>query len=243
VGELEAELSLKRTKIDDAKSNLEKWKTKFPHRTRNDIIAYGKTIGEPAFLYFKKQFRNEDGDLFLLRKRALACKIFDPLFLRGKEGQIERLLILSRDLSHFQYKDFDDDFITCLGKEIPLAVEHANRNFDWELIPHSHQYKTRIDRKIKRRKLGNGDDLDWRDDPGERACQIWEWWKLRMLDNDDFLYFRTALRLVVLTQVSSCSVERVFSQLKLMRDACQDNMMDDMVEIRMFCRCNGNLPV
>ena len=74
VGELEAELSLKRTKIDDAKSNLEKWKTKFPHRTRNDIIAYGKTISEPAFSYFKKHFRNEDGDLFLLKRRALVCK-------------------------------------------------------------------------------------------------------------------------------------------------------------------------
>jgi len=83
--------------------------------------------------------------------------------------------------------------------------------------------------------------LDWKDDPGERASIVWEWWKLRMIDNDDFKYFRHALRLVVLTQISSCSIERVFSQLKLVRDACGDNMLEDMVKIRMFCRCNGDL--
>ena len=62
-----------------------------------------------------------------------------------------------------------------------------------------------------------------------------------MIDSDDFKYFRHALILVVLTQISSCYVERVFSQLKLVRDACGDNMLEDMVEIRMFCRCNGDL--
>ena len=42
-------------------------------------------------------------------------------------------------------------------------------------------------------------------------------------------------------QLSSCAVEQVFSQLKLMRDACGDNLKDDMLELRMFMRCNGKL--
>ena len=238
IDELQTRLNEKRTTHDEAKINLAKWKETFPHRTRNEILTYGKTIGEPAMNYYIKHFKEETGDLFLFRKRALACKIFDPFFLRGKGNQIQRLQIIAMGLIHFEYQDFDNEFLTCLCKEIPLAVEHADRFFDWELIPHSKQYKTRLDRKIKRRRLDNGDNLDWKNDPGERACQIWEWWKLRMLDNDEFQYFRKALRLVVLTQVSSCSVERVFSQLKIMRDACQDNMLEDMVEIRMFCRCN-----
>ena len=75
----------------------------------------------------------------------------------------------------------------------------------------------------------------------ERACRIWQWWKMRVMDSDRFKFFKMALRLVVLTQVSSCSVERVFSRLKMMREACGDNMLEDMVEIRMFCMCNGNL--
>ena len=46
---------------------------------------------------------------------------------------------------------------------------------------------------------------------------------------------------MVLTQLSSCSVEQVFSQLKLICDACSDSLMEDMLEIRMFERCNGDL--
>jgi len=62
-----------------------------------------------------------------------------------------------------------------------------------------------------------------------------------MIDNDEIKYFRHALTLVELAQISSCSVERVFSQLKLDRGARGDKMLEDIVEIRMFCRCNGDL--
>ena len=37
------------------------------------------------------------------------------------------------------------------------------------------------------------------------------------------------------------NVERVFSQLKLICDTCGDNMMEDVTEVRMFARYNGNL--
>ena len=133
----------------------------------------------------------------------MACKLFDPFFLEGKEEEIGRLNMMARDLNHFEYKEFDHDFFVGLEKEIPLAVEHANREFDWNTIQESKEYKIRIDRKIKRRKLENSDNLDWKADPGEKAARIWKWWKLRMLDSDDFRYFREALRLVVLTEVSS----------------------------------------
>ena len=63
------------------------------------------------------------------------------------------------------------------------------------------------------------------------------------MHNEMFKCFQKALRLVVLSQVSSCSVERVFLQLKLMRDTCGDNMLEDMVEVRMFCQCDGRLQV
>ena len=46
-----------------------------------------------------------------------------------------------------------------------------------------------------------------------------------------------------LTHVSSCAVERVSSQLKLIHDACGDNIMEDMVQIKMCERCNGDLSV
>ena len=79
---------------------------------------------------------------------------------------------------------------------------------------------------------------DWKVDHGEQARRIWEWWHCRILGNNRFVHFRHALRLVVLSQTSSCSVEcAVFSQLKLVRDAC-GVMHEVMLELRMLCRCN-----
>ena len=61
---------------------------------------------------------------------------------------------MARDLNHFEYKEFDHDFFVGLEKEIPLAVEHANREFDWSTIEESKEYKTRTDRKNKKEKAG-----------------------------------------------------------------------------------------
>ena len=78
-------------------------------------------------------------------------------------------------------------------------------------------------------------------DAGEKASRIWEWWRVRVyeIENSQLSFFAIAIRVVVLTQMSSCAIERVISQLKLIRDACRDNMMEDMLEIRMFEQCNG----
>ena len=119
-------------------------------------------------------------------------------------------------------------------KELQLAIEHANKYFDWESIKPSEQYETRLDRRVKRKKLDKGHVYDWKMDAGEKACRIFEWWKLRFTDTTIFICFRFALRSVVLSQMSSCSVERGFSQLKLIRETCGINMMEDMTEIRMF---------
>ena len=50
-----------------------------------------------------------------------------------------------------------------------------------------------------------------------------------------------ALRLVDLLQLSSCSVERVLSHIKLIRDRYGDALYEDMLEIRLFLQCNGDL--
>ena len=50
----------------------------------------------------------------------------------------------------------------------------------------------------------------------------------------DFSYF---------DKVSSCAVEILSSQIKLICDTCGDNIMEYMVQIRMFEHCNGDLRV
>ena len=50
-----------------------------------------------------------------------------------------------------------------------------------------------------------------------------------------------ALCLIVLAQLSSCSVERVFSKLEKIRQVTGDNLKEDMCEVRLLLQCNGDL--
>ena len=47
----------------------------------------------------------------MLQKIAFTCKLFDPLFLKGKERVIEGLRTLSKDLVCFDYSHLDYEFI------------------------------------------------------------------------------------------------------------------------------------
>lgn len=95
-----------------------------------------------------------------------------------------------------------------------------------------------MEKRIKRKKMDPGTIVDWKKDDGEYSCRIWEWWRTRMTQ---FPCFGLALRLVILCQLSSCSVERVFSRLKLIQDVCGGSMMEDHLEMRLFLQCNGDL--
>ena len=97
-------------------------------------------------------------------------------FFLKERKKIGRLELLADELKNFEYISFTDEFIHELKKEkIPLVVEHDNRDFDWNTIIATQLFKTRIDRKIKRRNLPDDEDIDWKDDAGERACRTWEW--------------------------------------------------------------------
>ena len=78
-------------------------------------------------------------------------------------------------------------------------------------------------------------------DPGEKANRIWEWWRSRLLGSKEFPAFKPATQLVVLPHISSCYIERVSLHLKIIRDTCQENLYADMIEIRIFMHCNGDM--
>ena len=121
--------------------------------------------------------------------------------------------LLIDDLVYFEYRNFTANFLTKMKKELPSAIDHANQDYDWESIKPSKQYETRLDKRRKRRKLSKDFQFDWKNDPGEKSIRISEWWKVRFVvdtDQTQFPCFRLAIRLVVLSQMSSCSVERVF---------------------------------
>ena len=64
-----------------------------------------------------------------------------------------------------------------------------------------------------------------------------------MAGDNNMSHFKTAIRLVVLTQLSSCAVERVFSRLQQIRDSCGDDSCEDITEMRTLMQCNGDLEV
>lgn len=81
----------------------------------------------------------------------------------------------------------------------------------------------------------------WEDDPAEKARRIWEWWKTRVKGVKFFVFWPTALRLVVLVQPSSAFVERVFSQIKLILEQIGVSSLEETVEARTLVRCNTGI--
>jgi hypothetical protein len=73
--------------------------------------------------------------------------------------------------------------------------------------------------------------------PAERARRIWLWWRIPTWDSQEFQFIPLALRLVALVQPSSGGIERVFSQLKLILDACGDSVLESTLQCRLFERC------
>ncbi len=61
-----------------------------------------------------------------------------------------------------------------------------------------------------------------------------------MYDAQEFEYIPLALRLVALVPPSSCGIERVFSQLKLVLDACGDSLLESTIESRLLERCSAS---
>ena len=64
------------------------------------------------------------------------------------------------------------------------------------------------------------------------------WWRGRRYE---FPCCALALRLVFLSKTSRCSVEQVFLRLKLVEDDVGENMKNDMLGLRIFLQCDGDL--
>eukprot|EP00979_Chaetoceros_neogracilis_P003467 scaffold598_cov207-Chaetoceros_neogracile.AAC.5 len=233
-------------KHNDCEEIYFKWTDKFPHRTRVDLLQFASELGEPGKEYFRKQFLDPDGDLFNAKQVADCCgTLFNPLWLKERDHDIELEMMCRKAdelLPLFGFSEFTEDFITQLKKEIPGILARTNTyEFDWDGMENSRLFKTRLEKRKRRAKEAEDVSDDWKLDAGEKATRIWEWWREIVVDDKDFPCFSLALRLVGTMQVSSCAVERVFSQLKLIREVCGDNLYRDMLELRMFARCNGDL--
>ena len=96
-------------------------------------------------------------------------------------------------LTVFGFRIFTPRFLAELRKEQPKVVNEAKRDHDLARIPSTRQYLTRMQKRIRRKKLEKGTILDWKQDAGEYAQRM-------------FPYHGLAIRLIVLAQLTSCSV-------------------------------------
>ena len=77
----------------------------------------------------------------------------------------------------------------------------------------------------------------------EGAYRIWNFWKDKIIDDSEFIFYQNSLRLIVLTQLLSFYVYWVFSQIKHIADAVVQKMIEETTELRVFLMCYGNLDV
>jgi hypothetical protein len=144
--------------------------------------------------------------------------------------------LLKAMLIYWSFPEFMKDFI----KEfIPKIILRSKEPFDWDGMVQSRLYFSRLQRKRRKEVAQNYGEVDietmaetdWRKDAGEKADRIWRWWRPIVATgpiSHNFPCYHLVLRLVALVQVSSCTVERVFSQLKYIRDCYGDNIYKDI---------------
>ena len=80
--------------------------------------------------------------------------------------------------------------------------------------------------------------MEWGKDTSNYTQNMLLWWKTLKLM---YPYHELVTWLIVLAQLSSCSVERVFPKLEHLRLTTGDGVKEDMLEVRLLPQINGDL--
>ena len=131
----------------------------------------------------------------------------------------------------FGYNCFTHKFIDTLKMELLNIVEETNFDHDLDKIVLSMEYKFRMEKRVRRKRLDEDTVLDWKLNTGDYSCHIWEWLRPCIAK---IHYLGLAPRLVVLYQLLCCSIERVFSLLKLIQEIYGGGMLEDHLKMCLF---------
>lgn len=74
-----------------------------------------------------------------------------------------------------------------------------------------------------------------------KATRICEFWKSIVVNDEKFPALSLRLKLIVLIQLSSCAVERVFCSEMCSVERVGGTTHEDALEVRMFAMCNKDL--
>ena len=212
--------------------------------TAADFIAHAKECTRPVIedyirLFIKLPGSRGQGDYNQVKKCYFAAAALNPIEAMTMDHiAIEECI---KDLRCFQYDEFREinGILNSAIEEVPAYMAHLKNTTEAMLssLRGAAEYDKILQDSIAKdpRKQGK----TWKDDPIEVARRAWEWWRLH---RNKFTYLSMAARLVVLAQVSSASVERIFSQLKLIIDSVGVSALKDNLECRLFERINEYPP-
>ncbi len=115
-----------------------------------------------------------------------------------------------------------DDMILEVGAYKRIATS-ANDAF-WNTLDGSSMYDDKLVSRITKGKIAN--NVTWKDDPIKTTRCVWEFWRVHR-NNVAIFRIAKAAHLIALVQISSASVERIFSQMKQIQDSCGDSMLEE----------------
>ena len=242
------------------KDDEQAWRTGAGPLTEEDFVLAAAQVVQPGYDYFRKLYLNPEGKLYSLRLAFYGASVLNPLVLRDIEQTSAELLV--DNLKYFEFPEFTPEFLAEVKKELPQLMHQARQDFDWDSLDGAEDYNRTLTAKLKAKeaaaakaaartasieesKRGDGRPIavdltrevqarTWLDDPAEKGRRIWLWWRPRVNGVNWFRCLPTVLRLVALVQPSSAAVERIFSKLKLILDACGNNMLEETLETRIF---------
>ena len=137
--DLNQSIKEKQKEIDSAKATLNKAKAAFERMkkvydnvlTHDDFISHAKKVARPALAKYNSLFE-QDKHLKRIRQALISCKVFDILHLKSGPS-LTSLHRCIDNLKHFEFDEFDDDFLGELKKELPDLLRLVNEiEYDFE---------------------------------------------------------------------------------------------------------------
>ena len=234
--ELEEALNGARQEVEERAAVLESAKNELADFCNNHCTTYddfrecGIAAASPVADDYKRLFIDPKGDYSKIVIANKAARALNPLVAKDMTVlELEEAIIGLREYGFDELRD--KVLIEDMAKEIPAykaAIRSTSESF-WSKVDGAKEYDDNVATKK------DGDHASWKNDRIEQSRRVWEWWRMK---SDNLLYFFTAARLVAIVPLSSASVERVFSQVKLIIEACGVNLMEETLELRVMERVN-----
>ena len=191
----------------------------------DDIKAFANAIVKPCAKYFGQNFFSDNGSLTKFRTGLRGVRVFDPKYIHVRD--VVTLEQYIDDLASFEISKINETLRAMMKSELAdLKGDVSSWEIDFDKICKDLNV---VDEEH------DENFVKWEDDHSMHARCIWKWWGSKY---HKYPGFGSVVRSIALLQTSSASVERVFSQLKLIVGQIGQSALEDNFELRLMRRVN-----